>query len=79
MTSPVKLYAPDELAVMVAVAAPPKVTVAPFPPVPLITPEIVNVVAAAELKFTAVTLPPLTVTFWLVGVKVKPVFVGVTV
>jgi hypothetical protein len=36
-------------------------------------------VCAVDVKFTTVTLPPLTVTFWLAGVKVNPDFVGVTV
>jgi hypothetical protein len=36
-------------------------------------------VCTAELKFTPVLLAPLIVTAWLVGVIVKPDFVGVTV
>jgi hypothetical protein len=64
------------LAVTVAVAVPVNVTVAPDPPAPLIVPLIVK--TGAELKF-AVAFAPFTVTAWLVGVNVKPVFVGVTV
>jgi hypothetical protein len=32
-----------------------------------------------ELKFTDPTFAPLTVTFWLAGVKVNPAALGVTV
>ena len=65
------------LAVTVAVAAPVSLTVAPDPPAPLMVPVIVKV-CTAEVKL-AVALAPLTVIVWLAGVKVKPVFVGVTV
>ena len=61
---------------VVAVAAPVRLTVAPLPPVPLIVPEIVKV--CTELKL-AVALAPFTVTAVLVGVKTKPVLFGVTV
>ena len=75
--TPVNVYTPEEFAVTVAVAVPVNFTVAPDPPAPLIVPVIVKV-CTAELKF-AVAFAPFTVTAWLVGVKVKPVFVGVTV
>ena len=64
------------MVVVVAVAAPVKVTVAPDRPEPLIVPLMVK--ACAELKF-AVLFAPLIVTAWLVGVMIKPVLLGVTV
>jgi hypothetical protein len=45
----VKLYAPEELAVVVALDAPLNVTVAPLPPVPLIVPEMEYPVAATPV------------------------------
>ena len=60
----------------VALEAPLNVTVAPLPPV--IVPEMLQVIAVA-VKFTAVALAPLMVTARLVGLKVKPLLVGVTV
>ena len=52
-------------------------------PVPLAAgltvPEMLKVGTAVAVKLTAVTFAPLTVTGWLVGLKVKPVFDGVTV
>jgi hypothetical protein len=42
-------------------------------------PLMLKVAAAAAVKFTPVTLAPFTVTGALVGVKVTPVLVGVTV
>jgi hypothetical protein len=65
---PLKVYAPEEFAVVVAVADPASLTVAPDPPVPVMVPVMVKV-CTAELKF-AVLLPPLTVTAWLAGVKI---------
>ena len=65
--NPLKVYAPEEFAVAVAVEEPVSLTVAPDPPAPLMTPVMVKV-CTAELKF-AVLLPPLTVTAWLAGVK----------
>ena len=50
-----------------------KVTVAAFPPVPLIVPDTVKV-TAAEVKAGTVTLAPFTVTAWLTGVKENPVW-----
>ena len=41
MFKPVNVYAPEELAMTVALAAPLSVTVAPFPPVPLMVPDSV--------------------------------------
>ena len=63
------------LAVVVALAAPLRVTVAPLPPGPLMVPEMVYVTV---LKF-AVALALLTVTAVLAGVKAKPVLLGVAV
>ena len=77
LATPLKVYAPEELAVVVAPAVPLRLTVAPLPPVPLIVPVIVKV-WAAELKL-AVPFAPLIVTGWLDGVMMKPFFVGVTV
>ena len=65
-----------ELAVVVALAAPLSVTVAPFPPVPLIVPEMVYVTV---LKFTPETLALLIVTTLLAGVKVNPELLTATV
>ena len=62
-----------------AFVAPLSTTVAAFPPVPLIVPETLKLGAATDVKFTAVTLPLLTVAFWLTGVKVNPALLGVTV
>jgi hypothetical protein len=53
--------------VVVAVDVPFSTTVAPFPPTPLIVPEIENVDAVDE-KFT-VKFAPFTVALWLVGLK----------
>jgi hypothetical protein len=59
------------LTVVVALAAPPSVTVAPFPPAAgLIVPEILKVEAVAVKFNPVVTLAPLTVTFRLVGLNV---------
>jgi hypothetical protein len=76
LTSPENEYVPVELAVVVAVAAPLRATVAALPPAPLIVPEIVYVTVA---KFTPVRLALLTVAPRLAGVKVKPDLLGVTV
>jgi hypothetical protein len=66
----VNVYTPVAFAVVVAFVVPLNTTVAPLPPaVGLIVPEIVNV-CAESVKFTAVALAPLTVTFWLLGVNV---------
>ena len=61
---------------VVAVVAPVRLTVAPLPTSAMIVPLIVKV--CAEVKF-AVLFAPLTVTAVLVGVKTKPVLLGVTV
>ena len=64
---------PEPLAVVVALAAPLKLTVAPLPPaVGLIVPEILNVglFCCVAVKFTPVTFAPFTVALPLVGVKV---------
>jgi hypothetical protein len=54
--------------VVVADDVPVRITVAPFPPKPLMVPEIEYVTAADE-KFT-VRFAPFTVALWLLGVKV---------
>jgi len=54
------VYAPEDFAVVVAVADPVSLTVAPEPPVPLMVPVMAKV-CTAELKF-AVLLAPLIVT-----------------
>jgi hypothetical protein len=72
LANPVNVYAPKLLAVVVALAAPLSVTVAPLPPaVGLIVPEILKV-CAVSVKFIPAMLAPLTVMLWLLGVKVKP-------
>jgi hypothetical protein len=59
------------LAVVVALAAPLSVTVAPLPPaVGLIVPEILKVEAVAVKFNPVVTLAPLTVTLRLLGLNV---------
>ena len=45
----------------------------------LTVPEMLHVWTDVAVKLTPVTFAPLTVTGWLVGLKVKPVFDGVTV
>jgi hypothetical protein len=57
----VSVYAPELLAVVVALAAPLNVTVAPLPPATgLIVPEILKVCDVA-VKFTPETFVPFTV------------------
>jgi hypothetical protein len=73
LAKPVKLKTPVLLEVVTALAAPLSVTVAPLPPVVgLIVPEMLNVgpTCAVAVKFTPVTLAPLTVALWLTGEKV---------
>jgi hypothetical protein len=60
LAKPLKVYAPEKFVVVVAVAAPVSLTVAPEAPVPLMVPVMVKV-CTAELKL-AVLLAPLTVT-----------------
>jgi len=65
--------APELFAVVVALAAPLNVTVAPFPPVAgLIVPEMLNVglTCWVAVKLIPVTFAPLTVIFWLAGLNV---------
>jgi hypothetical protein len=62
------------LVVTVALAAPLNVTAAPL--APLIKPEIECV---TTVKSTPVAAPPLIATFRLDGVKLNPVWLGVTV
>jgi hypothetical protein len=65
--------------VVVALAAPLSVTVAPVvSDAGLSVPEIVHVWTVA-LKLTTVFEVPLMVTFWLAGLNVNPLFVGVIV
>jgi hypothetical protein len=74
--------APELFAVVVALAAPLNVTVAPFPPAAgLIVPEMlyVGLTCWVAVKLTPVTVAPDTVTFWLVGLNVYPVRLGVSV
>ena len=81
MARPVKLKLP-ELVVVVALAAPPSVTVTPDPSTAGPTaPEMLNVVAdpVEAMKFTPVTSAPFTVTCWLGGVKLTPLLVAVIV
>jgi len=64
LDNPENVNAPEALAVVVPLAAPVKVTVAPFPPaVGLIVPEILKVgfTSGVAVKLIAVTLAPLTV------------------
>ena len=65
----------------VAVDVPVRVTVAPLPPVPLIVPVMENVVGAVavEVKFAFVMFAVVIVSASEVGLKVKPVWLGVTV
>jgi hypothetical protein len=66
--------------VVVAATAPLKVTVAPLPPaVGVIVPEMLKVAAGVAVKLIPVTFAPLTVAFWLAGLKVYPVWLGVIV
>jgi len=70
---PVNVYAPELLAVIVAVAAPLRVSVVPLPPaVGVIVPERLYVVVwAVAVKFAPeVILAPLIVTVALLGLKV---------
>jgi hypothetical protein len=69
---------PEASAVVVTVAVPLNATVAPLPPVPLMLPEMLYV-CAAEVKLIDVRLLPLIVTLVLVGLKVNPDLLGVTV
>ena len=81
MARPVKVYAPAALAVTVAVDVPVNLTVAALPPVPLIVPEIENVVGAVAVavKFAPLMFAVVIVSASDVGLKVKPVWLGVTV
>jgi hypothetical protein len=76
----VKVYAPEPSAVAVAVDAPLNITVAPLPPAAgLIVPEMPKVWAVAVKLAPDVTSAPLIVTVVLLGLKVRPAFVGVIV
>ena len=71
-----------ELVVVVALAAPARVTVTPDPSIAGLTvPEMVNVLddVVDAVKFTPVTWAPFTVTCWLGGVKLTPLLLAVTV
>jgi hypothetical protein len=73
---------PELFAVVVALAAPLSVTVAPEPfAAGLTVPEMLYVVGdpvEAAVKFTAETLAPLTLTGELAGLKLNPLLPGVT-
>ena len=74
------MYAPELSVVVVAVAAPLRVTVAPLPPVVgEIVPEMLKVCAVAVKFVPEVTFAPLIVTVALVGLKVYPAWLGVMV
>ena len=73
---------PALFAVVAALAAPPSVTVAPDPfAAGLMVPEMLYVVGDTieAVKFTPVTLAPLTVTGELGGLKVNPLLPAVIV
>ena len=73
LAKPLNVYAPELFAVVVALAAPLNVTVAPLPPAAgVIVPEILYVAIEVAVKLMPVTLAPLTVALWLAGLKVKP-------
>jgi len=74
---PGKVYAPEALAVVVAVDVPVSAIVAPLPDVP--TPPVIVQVCAVAVKLPAVAFAPLTVTAILAGLKIKPVRLGVMV
>jgi hypothetical protein len=64
---------PEVFAVVVALAAPLNVTVAPFPPAAgLIVPEMLYVwpTCAVAVKFIPETFAPWIVAFWLAGLNV---------
>jgi hypothetical protein len=71
------VYAPEALAVAVAVDVPVNAIVAPLPGAP--TPPVIVQVCAVAVKLAAVTFAPLTVTAALAGLNVLPLFDGVTV
>jgi hypothetical protein len=66
--SPENVYAPEALAVVVAVDVPVSAMVAPLPEVP--TPPVMVQVCAVAVKLPAVTFAPLTVTATLAGLNV---------
>ena len=78
MANPVKLYKPEASAVVLAVLAPVRFTVAPEPPAPLIVPLTVYVPAAPANERPS-AWPLLMVAVWFAGEKVAPLAVGVTV
>ena len=81
MASPVKVYVPEALAVVAAEVVPLRVRVVPEPPEPLTVPEIEKVcgASAVAVKFAPVILAVVMVSAREVGLKVKPVWLGVTV
>jgi hypothetical protein len=80
LANPVNVKFPDASAVVVPLAVPLNVSVVPLPlAAGLTVPEMLHVGTGVAVKLTAVTFAPLTVTGALVGLKVKPVFDGVTV
>ena len=77
----VKVYTPEAFAMTVAAEVPVRLTVAPLPPVPLIVPEMENVVGAVavDVKFAPVIFAVVIASASEVGPKEKPVWLGVTV
>jgi hypothetical protein len=78
---PVKVNAPDALVVVVALAAPLRVSVVFEAPDPLTVPLMLNVCGAVAVaaKFAPVMFAVAIVSESDVGLNVKPVWLGVTV
>jgi hypothetical protein len=70
---------PEASVVVVAVAVPVRLMVTPLATAPETVPEIVYVGIAVEVKLAPGTLALLTVGDRLVGLKVNPALLGVTV
>ena len=80
MDNPVNEKLPDASAVLVPLDVPVNVNVVPVPlAAGLTVPEMFHVGIGVAVKLTFVTFAPLTVTDWLAGLNVNPVFAGVTV
>jgi hypothetical protein len=78
--NPVNVKLPEASAVVVPLAGPLNVSVVPVPLAAGLTlPEMLHVGIGVAVKLTAVMFAPLTVTGALAGLKVTPVFDGVTV
>ena len=74
-----KLKFPFASAVVVALAAPLRVTVAPLPLAVGLRVPVIDQDCTAAVKLTPVTFAPVTVTVWLGGLRVNPLMLGVTV